>query len=180
MDILSGAGKGFGGIFGAGGKGFQKDLKQEDFTGVATADVQLTYHEWVLVGYYTIPAQQEVRVGYGNANQQFNQGYVYLRLDSSSGACKGKVRIKIESANGERSDMIGEWELQSLAGDKNDKNKMIALPEDMRFTAREDDKILIEIRNDDGSAWTPTGTIIDFDDADNYIKIPITAYYTGR
>lgn len=176
MNILGGAKRGFGGILGGGRKGFQKDLRQADFTGVATADVDLDEDIWTLVGYYKIPAQQMVRIGYGRASEPQNQGYMYIRLDGSGGAITGMVRIKIESANGERSDMVGEWNLISTAGDKNLKDKMIALPEDIRFQAKEDDKILIEIKTDNVAA---DGSTIDYDDTDNYIKIPTTAYYLG-
>ena len=162
-----------GGLFGGSRKrGFRKVLKHSDFT---TSDVTCTSAtSFNLIGSYTVPAQQEIAVGYGNAQEPMNQGYLYLQAKDTGGTeFEGYWRISVANANTTAIDVVFEEYSTRTDGDTADKSKMLALPEITNYPVlgrvpREDDTIRVEFKPDTASK------VMDY--GNSSIFIPVTVY----
>jgi len=174
MGILNNLGLGRGlGMFkragvSAGLKSFRDVLKVADFM---TANVELVSGKWNDLGSYTVGAQQQVNVGYGGDDKPENAGFLYIKLiDTATGTIKGKFRILMRDANEVGKATLFNEDLDRLSGDKNDRAKMIMLPEDTSVSASEDEKISLQVYPDDT-------TTLDYASANTYIAIPVTVRY---
>jgi len=77
-------------VFGIGGQArprYQKVMVDAEFT---TEDHQVltTITNWTEIAYYTILAQQKLRVGYGNPGQPQNQGHLYVIFNTGEASPK--------------------------------------------------------------------------------------------
>ena len=152
----------------AGLKPFRDVLKVANFM---TANVELVADKWCDLGSYKVGAAQSVNVGYGVDNLPENAGFLYVKLiDTATGTIKGKFRILIRDANEVGKATLFNEDLDRLSGDKNDRAKMIMLPEDTSVSANEDEKISLQVYPDDT-------TTLDYDSANTYIAIPVTVRY---
>ena len=92
---------------------------------------------WTIIGRYQVKPRQRVHFGYGIAGQDMNQGYMYLALydDTATNSVieEGKIRLELRSYDNFSVYPVGEWRAAQLRGDVNDRNKKIALPEQVQF-----------------------------------------------
>ncbi|AEA48059.1 hypothetical protein [Archaeoglobus veneficus] len=156
-----------GKLGGAGGKGFPKTLTKEDF---GLADTAVKAGVWNKIGELKVPPQQAYRWGYGNPNQPYNQGYMYVLLQYNDGTTvtevKGKVRLCVADANELKKDVVFEEREEVLHAAAADITKQRPLPEQGPI-AREDDKLIIEFMPDQDGQITA---------ADCDIRLPVTVY----
>jgi hypothetical protein len=169
---------GLGGMFGMGAKkGFQKTLKLADFSdtgSIGAGNVAVSSDKYYKLAQYTVPAQQTINLGYGEAGNPLNQAYLYIYLKTVAAAeIAGTVRIAVANANETAIDVQAERIESQLNGDLNDKSKMIAFPEIKSYailgrSPREDDKIQIYFKSDTASQTVCYTTSI--------IYLPVTIY----
>jgi len=125
----------------------------------------------------TISAQQVVRWGSGNANQQRNQGFLYFfAADLTTGIEDGMLRLQVSNATGTRVTTIGEFNTTQLHTTTSttaatltptDISNMRPLPEAVNFPAAGEDSLLQLVFK----SQTVTTTV----DACNF-SIPVTIY----
>ena len=185
--LLSGVKAGVTGTFGTAQKAgaYQKYLVNTDFIGIATADVSLSMantsskDNYTLLGYYIVPAQQEVNIGYGVEAEQGNQGRLYIQLYCSVGAeINGIIKLIIKDANETFATVVFEMRTSILSIDETDMTKVVYLPEETIRTAKEDDRIELWF-GVDYDAVNTTGEV-DYNDVNTKIRIPITVYAVPR
>jgi len=150
---------------------YMKTLITSDFF---TADVAVKAGKWELVGEYVVPAQQEIRVGYGNPNQQMNQETVFIDIESNDATpvdIDGFIRIQIADANDvvKPGGVVLEERTEKLSENKTDRTKQIPLPEYMACKANKDDKIQIWMKAD-------ADATIGYDTGETEIMLPISVY----
>ena len=146
----------------------KKYLKVLNITDFGVADTTPTTTEFTELGSFTIPAQNEPAVGYGNADAEANQGYLFIELKNSSTQLNGLVRIVISNKDQTRNEVVYEEEIERLRGDANDRMKRVPLPEQIAFPkAGEDSTIRLLVKMD-------ATTQIKL--ADSIIKVPTTVY----
>jgi len=151
--------------FGVGGKGFQKTLTEDDFK--LTSDVSVLSGKWNKIGEFTVPPQQAYKFGYGNPNQPYNQGYMYIYIkDGDGNEIPCKVRLAVSDANELKKTVVFEERGEVLHAATADITKQKALPEQGPL-AREDDKLIIEIMPDSNATVSASNT---------EIRIPVTVY----
>lgn len=171
MSILSG----FRGVTAGLGMGakrqkFPATLQASDFSSTTTT---LSTTDYIKVGTYTVPAQQQVNVGYGNSTAPQNQGYLYVVSKDSSGAAEeGMLRLVVANATESRSVKVFEERTNVLSGSATAKESKVPLPErDVRSEfgriPSEDDLIQIWILGDAAGIWSPTLSTV---------YVPITRY----
>jgi hypothetical protein len=157
---------------GGSGRPFRATLNNADFTGIATANQTLVANQWTQIGYYKVPAQTGARVGYGNPKEPDNQGYIYFRIDDTSGnqITDGSMRLVHSNAEGTRRDVVFQESLTRLSGSQTDRTQMVPVPEVLDFPILgEDSRIVIEVN-------TATAHTIDYDGTNTIIRIPVTRY----
>ena len=154
------------GLFGrVAGRGFQKTLTESDF-GI-TSDVDVKANKWNKIGEFKVPPQQAYRWGYGNPNQPYNQGYMYVYIKDSGGSeIKGKIRLAVSDYNELSITPVYEERSEVLHAATSDITKQKALPEQGPM-AREDDKLLILFMPDSDATISASNT---------EIKLPVTLY----
>jgi len=144
---------------------YQRSLAHKDWwdTGLETASglISVTAGQWTIIGRYQVKPRQRVHFGFGIAGQDANQGYMYLAVydDTATNSVleEGKVRLTERSYDNFRIVPVGEWRTEQLRGDKNDKNKQIALPEQVQFQwVGEDSYLCIEFLPDATDIITAT------------------------
>ena len=134
---------------------------------------------YVNIGRYTVPAQQQIRFGYGSAAFPDNQGYVYIKLYDDTGTNSvqevGTVRLAQENALGTRLRIVSEIRTEQLAGSTTDRQQQFALPEQIAHPrVGEDSKLLIAFKADatDTLVETAIGTAAGAD----VWNVPVTVY----
>jgi len=157
---------------------YAKVLTEADFT---TTDHQLltSTTDWTEIAYYTVPAAQRLRAGYGDPGHPENQGrvYVYIRTGETTPAeITGKWRVVVRNrAKGSLYHVIQEFDEELTHGDLNDKRKLLPLPEGGPVIG-EDDILCIEFKP--GAAHATAGAGNDnigwADATESLLKIPVT------
>ena len=148
-----------------GGRGFQKTLTEKDFG--LTANVAVKSGKWNKIGEFRVPPQQAYRWGYGNPNQPYNQGYMYVFIqDATPAEIKGKIRLAVADYNELSITPVYEERSEVLHAATADITKQKALPE-QGPVAREDDKLLILFMPDSDATISAANT---------EIKLPVTLY----
>lgn len=142
---------------------FETTKNATDFgAGTAATDVSVIASKWNEIGSLTVGAQQAMQFGVGIiANGVDSRQYARMRFDSVTGQIAGKLRLRITDANENREVTVAEGlhtEWSSTNG------KLLGL---FPTAAGEDDKLKIEIFPD-------STTILDYQDTDNVVSIPIT------
>lgn len=121
------------------------------------------------LGSYQIGAQVALRVGFGSAVLEQNQGYFYFQsLTPASAAIDGLLRINWKSANKDRIDLLKEYRTDTLDGSTTNKEQREPLPElpirglSGRNYAAEDEFITLDFLGDSASTVhsTTTSTVI--------------------
>lgn len=105
-----------------------------------------------LIWQMTVPAQQQIRFGFGSPNQPMNQGYLwFVSLDEAAGFQTGVLRLVQANARQTKVLTVLEVEDSRLHGvdfttmetaTLIDKNDMIALPEKVEFPRVGEDSLL--------------------------------------
>jgi hypothetical protein len=148
--------------------GFPKTLNAVDLN--LSTDPCPNTTSWFRIGHYTVPAQQQLAVGYGDADHASNQGYLYIDIhDAATGAqIEGKIRIGITNANETSTFIVFEERTEVLRGSLSDKAQKIAFPEQRGFPrVGEDSMIILEIMEDAAETADPAVTTI---------LVPVTVY----
>jgi len=138
---------------------YQRSLAHTDWwdsaleTDTSNHEITCTAGQFVVIGRYQVKPRQRIHFGFGIAGQDANQGYMYLALydDTATNSVleEGKVRLTLRSYDNFRIVPVGEWRTEQLRGDKNDKAKQIALPEQVQFPwVGEDSYLAIEFCSD--------------------------------
>lgn len=132
---------------------------------------------FALIWQKTVPAQQIIRWGSGNANQQRNQGFVYFfALDAGTGFEEGLLRLQVANATETRITTVQELNSSNLHTTTNtnattatptDISNMRPLPEAVNFPAAgEDSKLQLMFKT---QSATTTVDVCNF-------NIPVTIY----
>jgi len=156
---------------------FKKVLAHGDW--IPAANVLCPADVWTVIGSYTVPAQQAYRFGYGSAAYPANQGNIYIALydDTATNSVleEGMVRLVQRNAQGTIALVVAEFRTEQLRGSINDKNLMIALPEQTQFPLVGEDSVLeLQFRAD--AADTVVILAIGTADGDDVWNIPVTVY----
>lgn len=172
MGILNGFTNALGGLGGGQRrKGYPKTLQASNFQ--STGHVAVITTDYTKIGEYTIPAQNEINVGYGSANQAENQGYIYVDINVGGvGGTEGMLRIMVANANETRVVKVFEERTDVLSGSVTAKDSKVPLPEkfiagEFGRTPREDDRIQLWLMADTAGNWYATYSTI---------YIPVTVY----
>lgn len=117
---------------------FRKTLDKDDMNLAGGSGTQSLEGdgEQNTIAEYQIPPQQTYRYGYGTAQREANQGYLFVDLkdDASSPAnISGKVRLVQEDANGLNKKVVFEEQADVLNGSESDRTQKIPLPEQINF-----------------------------------------------
>jgi hypothetical protein len=109
--------------------------------------VAVVASKWQVVGSYIVPAQQGYAFGFGEKQNPYNQGYLYISLKESAAggtALSGKVRLVVKDANDvPKGAPVYEEDLAALTGSTTDR----ALKQSLPFTglwAFDNDKLVVE------------------------------------
>lgn len=160
-----------GGIAGVGGKqGRLKTLQAADFATTATACITTDYTK---IGTYTVQAQTEVAVGFGNAREPDNQGYIYVvSKNDHDAALEGMLRIMVANSEETRLHKVFEERTDVLSGSATLRTQKVPLPEVTAYGAlgrrpREDDKIQLWLKVDSAENFSPTISTV---------YVPVTIY----
>jgi len=107
---------------------------------------------FTLVWQHTVPAQQIIRWGSGSPNQQRNQGFMhFFAADLGTGFEEGILRLVVSNARQTVQKVVKELNTQRLHTTTNtsaitatptDINAMVALPEQVRSPAAQEDSLL--------------------------------------
>jgi hypothetical protein len=151
-------------------RGFKKTLVVGDLMSADFVTVANVYNK---IGSYTVPAQQVVNIGYGNAGNPDNQGYLYVYLKAIAGTeLTGAVRIAVANANETAIDVVIEEQEAVLHGDTSDRTKMIACPEITKYSVlgrspRQDDRVQVYFKPASAVTVCLTATVV---------YLPVTIY----
>jgi len=132
---------------------------------------------WTKIWEKTVPAQQQIRWGYGSPATPQNQGYMYfVSIDEGTDFQRGKLRLRQANARETKILTVKELDDARLHGTTNttsetatpvDKNEMIALPEQKGFPKIGEDSLL--------SLWYRCIAVATAEDACDF-SIPVTIY----
>jgi len=129
---------------------FKKVLSHADWWDTAletgSGQIAVTAGIWTTIGRYQVPAQQAYHFGFGSPAYPDNQGYCYLALydDTATNSVQehGSVRLVQRNAQGTISLVVAEFRTEQLCGDTSDRNKQMALPEQVQFPLVGEDSYL--------------------------------------
>jgi len=134
---------------------------------------------YTAIGRFKVPAQQAFHFGFGSPAYPDNQGYMYLKLydDTATNSVQehGRVRLIQKNAQGTVVLTVAEARTEQLAGDTSDRNKQIALPEQVQFPlVGEDSYLEIQLNPDatDSLISAAVGTAAGLD----VWNIPVSCY----
>ena len=142
-------------------------------TGVTFRAVSYVTGDFNLATYYTVQAQEEATFGWGDVDHPDNQGYIFLRYQTTApAAIDGPTRLQIEDAHNSLvgGGLVLEEESTRLDGSQTDRRLMVPLPKHSVWAA-EDSILAIRIN----PTATATSTL-----ADSTIQVPITLRRPNR
>lgn len=115
---------------GGGEQKFRKYLKKHHFTESGTETFDVGPDDFTKIGEFVVPAQEQYRWGYGSAEYDTNQGYIYVDLQNSTpAAIQGSLRIQQRDAQSRNIITVEELDLEPLRASKSDRTQMVPLPE---------------------------------------------------
>lgn len=86
--------------------------------------------KFVQIAEFDVPASTEYSWGYGSAENEVNQGYLYVELkNGSSTSLEGTVQFAQETPTGRGKRVVAEFDTTRLDASKTDRAKMVPLPE---------------------------------------------------
>ncbi len=155
-----------------GGKGgaveeFPRTLNEDDFMG--TTAVAVVTGSYQVLGTYTVLSQQEYMWGQGEKQNDANQGYVYVSLESAvhggggvlgGTQMEGKVRLTAYDANDRLLGVVFEEHTSMLRGSKTNRELKIPLPLFRVPLVAEDSYLAIEFKPE--AAGTVSYTTSEF------------------
>ena len=162
-----------GGIGGAANAsaGTRDVLTMEDFEVVNT---ELKAGQWNNVLVHTVGVNHIRKAGFGSKNFPEQAGYIYVYLAKSDGTqILGKMRMIATDPTDMGIEPLFAEDLDSLAGDLNDKAKMTMFEETGASSIVEKEKILIKIKPTADVTYDPTH-------ANSKLKIPSTLRYASK
>ncbi len=153
--------------------GFPKTLTKNDLIGSDT--VSLEANKEVIVGEYTVNPQTMVRLGYGNPNQPYNQGTIYMSLyDNSTTPVElddnTEIRLLITDYNGRVKGVALAERYANLKSGATDLTARFKFPE-QPINANENDKIRLVI-------ISPSAVTLS--KANSKLFVSATEYWVGR
>ncbi len=107
-----------------------------------------------LVCKYVVPPQQFHYWGYGNSNEQANQGYMFVSFqDALAVQIDGVMTLRKSDANGKANEFVVSYDTAILRGSTTLKTQQIPLPAQPQFTARINDilSIYMNVRTTTGN-----------------------------
>lgn len=131
--------------------------------------------QWTLLGEFEVPSGVEYSWGVGTAENEANQGYIYIDLRDGSAApgveVEGDLRLSYNTKTGRGEKPVKDYKTDGLDASKSSRENMEALPEQtQRPVRKEDEKLQLYFRNNTSSAVTvDNGT-------NSEVKIPVTEY----
>jgi len=149
---------------------FQRTYSGTDFM---SADVTCQPSQWNKVGSITVPAQQQVTFGFGNAGNGVDtrgQAYINIPTNYAGTDITGKVRLALSNANETNVVVVTEERTERFKADANDRSKCVLLGE-YPLKAKEDSKLIIYYYPDGASAET-----LVYNGSDFSILLPVTVY----
>lgn len=152
LPMLGGLGN-LGNLLGGLGGGMRKRAPANVFKKVLSggdwnlaAGVLCPAGVWTVIGSYTVPAQQAYRFGFGSAAFPDNQGYMYIAVYDDTAATslelEGSIRLVQRNAQGTITLVVAEFRSEQLKGSVNNRQLMIALPEQAQFPLVGEDSVL--------------------------------------
>ena len=147
-------------------RAFRKRLTETDLVADGTS---LTAGEYTKLGQFTVPAQEQYRWGFGAAEFEANQGYLYVDPQTSTPAeFEGSLRIQQRDAQEREIVTVYEERTAVLDGSQTDRTQQQAFPEQRAYPkVGRDSKLNLSMDPDS------TSTISQ---ADTTILAPVTVY----
>jgi len=106
----------------------------------------VTAGKFVEIARFQVPADTEYRWGYGAAKNPRNQGDLYTDLKDGGGSeVEGTIRFKIESATGRRTEVVADYDTETLDASKTNSEKQEPFPEQVGVTATQDSFLVVEL-----------------------------------
>ena len=189
QDILGNLGGIFGGIGSrrstktAPANVFKKVLSHSDWWDTALESgsglILCKAGVYTVIGRYKVPAQQTFHFGFGSPAYPDNQGYLYVALydDTATNSVleNGAVRLVQRNATGTVQLVVAEFRTEQLGGDVADRNKQIALPEQVQFPLVGEDSYL-EIHFKADAVDTLVATAIGTAAGKDIWNVPVSVY----
>jgi len=152
-------------------KGYKKTLKTSDFF---TADKTGVADEYILLGYYTVGAQQLATVGQGKGTDDpMRQGRILIDIKSNDTTpieINGFIKITHESAQGTMTRKILEERTEELRQSTRSERLCLPCATEVGFPpVKEDSKIGIYLKIDSADD-------VGFDTGETDIRLPITIW----
>lgn len=114
-------------------KSFNRDFGTADFDSFGG---ETQPGKEIEIARFTVPASTEYSWGYGAAENEANQGYLYVDLrgddedaDGTPDPINGSLILAQETPTGRGRDIVAEYDTTRLSASKSDRNSMVALPE---------------------------------------------------
>lgn len=189
LPMLGGLGN-LGGLLGGLGGGLRKKAPANIFKKVLSggdwnlaAGVLCPAGVWTVIGSYTVPAQQAYRFGFGSAAFPDNQGYLYIVVydDTATDSVEeeGSIRLVQRNAQGTIQLVVAEFRTEQLKGSVNNRQLMVALPEQAQFPLVGEDSVLeVQFKADNADTtclWGAAVTSGTFPTPDA-CNVPVTVY----
>ena len=152
----------------ASGGAFERQFKNSNFdVGVQGAVVDTDFRT---IASYEVPAGTKIRFGSGSAQNEANQGYLYVLIKHENDSeIKGTLRLSYATTTGRGTVVVQDFNSENLHGSKSDRARKVPLPEqvDKRKTV-ENERLLVQFQTDSGTATV--------DDTETEVDIPVTEY----
>lgn len=137
-------------------------LTHKDFAGIATADQTLVASVWTKIGVYTVPKGVRIAVG-----QRYDAHFYAHFEETDDDEVTARVRIVVSDPTEYNRRTVAEFDTRQCTENTKDKKLMPYAPL-VEPWVKGDSKIIIE------AMPTSAKVSIDYDHADNLIKIPVT------
>lgn len=137
----------------------------------------LTQGKAVEIARNRIPAGLEQRWGYGVAQAQANQGYVWGHFRNSEGeSIHGRVVLQWENSTGRESQVVQEFDSRDIdTQDRYNREEQIPLPEAQDKNKASQDEFMTVHFEAETDPSTLTGAL-EIDPAESEIRIPATEF----
>ena len=152
------------------GGAFERQFKNSNFDGGVEGDVVDT--DFRTIASYEVPAGTEIRFGSGSAQNEANQGYLYVLIKnggSSPEEIEGTLRLSYATATGRGIVVVQDFNAENLHGSKSDRGLKVPLPEQVdKRKIEENERLLVQFQTDSGS--------VTINDPETEVDIPVTEY----
>jgi hypothetical protein len=148
---------------------FSREFNVADFDSFG-GDV--TPGKFIDIASFTVPSDTEYSWGYGKASAPENQGYLYVDLQSSTpNPVEGTIRFVIESSTGRKTEVVSDFDTETLDASKTDRTLKVPFPEQVGSSiATEDARLVIKLNP------KSSNTDQSVDSSESEVIIPATEY----